>query len=84
MPAGHRLRVGCDRGGYSGRHQLRRGIGTVFGTLIGALIIAVLNNGLTLMRHLLLAIGYQGRSDHPGHDARQIAHARSSWIDKNK
>jgi ribose transport system permease protein len=25
------------------------GIGTVFGTLIGALIVAVLNNGLTLM-----------------------------------
>jgi ribose transport system permease protein len=25
------------------------GIGTVFGTLVGALIIAVLNNGLTLM-----------------------------------
>ena len=23
-PAGHRLRVGCDRGGYSGRHQFRR------------------------------------------------------------
>jgi ribose transport system permease protein len=25
------------------------GIGTVFGTLVGALIVAVLNNGLTLM-----------------------------------
>jgi ribose transport system permease protein len=25
------------------------GVGTVFGTLIGALIVAVLNNGLTLM-----------------------------------
>lgn len=38
---------------YSAQGQLGTsfvgGIGTVFGTLIGALIIAVLNNGLTLM-----------------------------------
>ena len=48
-PLGRGLRVGCHRCGYSRRHQLFRWIGTVFGTLVGALIVAVLNNGLTLM-----------------------------------
>ena len=37
------------------------GIGTITGTLVGALIIATLNNGMTLMGvSLLLAAGDQG------------------------
>lgn len=40
---------GRHRGGDPRRYQLCWGIGTITGTLVGALIIATLNNGMTLM-----------------------------------
>ena len=61
------------------------GIGTVFGTLIGALIICRPEQWTYIdERFLLLAIGHQGCGHHPGCNARQIAHARSSRIGKHK
>ncbi|VEB04419.1 ribose ABC transporter permease RbsC [Klebsiella pneumoniae] len=55
------------------------GIGTITGTLVGALIIATLNNGMTLMGGLLLlATGDQRGGDHHCGADRQIPYPTSS------
>ena len=55
------------------------GIGTITGTLVGALIIATLNNGMTLDgRLLLLATGDQRGGDHHSGADRQIPYPTPS------
>ena len=55
------------------------GIGTITGTLVGALIIATLNNGMTLMGvSLLLATGDQRGGDHHCGADRQIPYPTPS------
>ena len=55
------------------------GIGTITGTLVGALIIATLNNGMTLMGvSLLLAAGDQRGGDHHCGADRQIPYPTPS------
>ena len=48
LPVGHRRRAVGDRRGHPRRHQPVRRRGPVVGTLVGALLIGLINNGLVL------------------------------------